>query len=61
MPAAPRREAPPVIHVTPGAGGAPQVAVLHPQADPFEGWPAEQRRFAEACMREKGYALTTAR
>ena len=58
---APRREAPPVIHVTPGPGGAPQVSVLHPQADPFEGWPAEQRRFAETCMREKGYALTTAR
>lgn len=58
---APRRDPPPVIHVTPGPGGAPQVSVLHPQADPFEGWPAEQRRFAEACMREKGYALTPAR
>ena len=58
---APRRDPPPVIHVTPGPGGAPQVSVIHPQGDPFEGWPAEQRRYAEACMREKGYALTTAR
>jgi hypothetical protein len=57
----PRREAAPVIHVTPGPGGAPNVAVLTPRSDPFEGWSEEQRRFAETCMREKGYALVPTR
>jgi hypothetical protein len=58
---APRREVPPVIQVSPGPGGVPSVAVLQPQADPFESWPAEQRRYADACMREKGYGLIPAR
>ena len=54
---APRREPPPVIHVSPGPGGAPNVVLVQQAADPFEGWPAEQRRFAEGCMRGKGYQL----
>ena len=57
----PRREAAPVIHVAPGPGGAPNVSVLTPRSDPFEGWTDEQRRFAEACMQKKGYALAPAR
>ncbi|MGQ0651905.1 MAG: hypothetical protein ACT4P4_06500 [Betaproteobacteria bacterium] len=53
----PRREPPPVIHVSPGPGGAPNVVLAQQAADPFEGWSAEQRRFADGCMRAKGYQL----
>ena len=53
----PRREPPPVIHVSPGPGGAPNVVLVQQPVDPFEGWSAEQRRFADACMRAKGYEL----
>ena len=60
IPAA-RREAAPVISVTPGPGGAPNVSLVQPAADPFQGWSAEQRRFAETCMREKGFELGPAR
>lgn len=57
----PRREAPPVIHVSPGPGGTPSVSVLTPRSDPFDGWTDEQRRYAEACMQKKGYSLGPAR
>lgn len=57
----PRREAPPVIHVAPGPGGVPNVSVLTPRSDPFEGWTGEQRRYAEACMQKKGYSLAPVR
>ena len=54
---APRRAPPPVIHVSPGPGGAPNVVLIQQAPDPFEGWSAEQRRFAATCMRAKGYEL----
>ena len=58
----PRTPPPPVVSVTPGPGGAPNVSVIQPpSASPAEGWSTEQRRYAAACMREKGYLLAPAR
>jgi hypothetical protein len=52
--AAPPEAAPTVVV---GPTGVPSVVFAPPSADPFEGWPEQERRYAASCMRSKGYEL----
>lgn len=40
-----------------GPTGIPSVVYLPPTGDLLEGWQELQRRYAESCMRAKGYEL----
>ena len=52
----PRQDTPIVI---PNNRGGASVVMSQPSPDPFADWPQRERQFAEACMRAKGYELTS--